>query len=321
MNAHERARDLQILERLRAAARGRSPGRGPDVAATEYDWARPHRFTPGQRARLEEFARRAARDIAKAVSSLTRTEVALAASPPAECYPAAARADDAKGYRVPLRDAAANPAGVLRLAAGPALRWVGQLLGGEGAAGAEPRDLSPLENALLLDLAAAMTRALSAASTGAGGPAIQHAEQVLPPDEPMPGPPDQDLWTLALRPQGDQDAGEITFVLRSELLGPIACAGEGATRAPTPAETREAVLHHLKQASVTVTACLGRVEVPVRDVVALESGDVLVLDTRHEEAVAITVEGQTVLRGSPVLCEGRYAVQVEDTRRHPRAKV
>jgi len=231
MNAHERARDLEILDRLRTAARGRGAARRPDVAAAEYDWARPHRFTPRQRARLEEFARRAARPVAKAVSALTRTEVALAASPPAECYAAAARADDAKGYRVPLRDAAGSPAGVLRLAAGPALRWVGQLLGGEGAAGAEPRDLSPLENALLLDLAAAMTRALSAACTAAGGPTLQHADQVLPPDEPMPGPPDQDLWTLALRPPGDQGAGEAAFFLRSELLDPIARPGEVAARA------------------------------------------------------------------------------------------
>lgn len=124
-----------------------------------------------------------------------------------------------------------------------------------------------------------------------------------------------------MRPDGDPNPGEITCFLRSELVEPLVAPAEAKRAAAGPDETRNEILQHLRHATVTATAHLGTLEIPVRDLMNLEPGDVLVLDTRQHEPIPILVAGRTVLRGSPVTSEGRYALRIEDLRRHQRVKV
>lgn len=323
MTANDREQDLVILERLRAQARrhgGGAPAPAP-VEAEDYDWGRPHHFAPAERRRLETFAQAAAERIARAVEELVRVDMPLTAAAPAECYAAATRTDDAKAFHVPLRDAEGNPAGLLRLPVAMGLRCVAKLLGTDGQADRQPADLSALETALLLDLAAVMTRALSAASIRAGGPAFQHVEQVLPPEQALPGSPDLPLAAITLRAEGDADSGQIVFFVRSELLRTLVGPPGPKQAAVSPDQIREHLGQHLRQATVTVTASLGAGMVSVRDLMTLEPGDVLVLETQSDEPIAVAVEGQTAWRGRPTTFEGRYAVQVDEARRHPRLKV
>ena len=321
MIANDREQDLVILERLRAQARRHGGGAPAPLEAEDYDWGRPHHFAPAERRCLETFAQAAAERIARAVEDLVRVDMPLTAAAPAECYAAATRTDDAKAFHVPLRDAEGNPAGLLRLPVAMGLRCVAKLLGTDGSADRQPADLSALETALLLDLAAVMTGALSAASVRAGGPAFQHVEQVLPPDQALPGPPDLPLVTITLQAEGDADAGQVVFSIRSELLRPLVGPPGPKQAAISPDETREHLGQHLRRATITVTASLGTGQVSVRDLMTLEPGDVLVLETQSDEPIAVAVEGQTVWRGRPAIFEGRYAVQVDEARRHPRLKV
>ncbi len=338
-----------IVAQLQAAAR-RRPKRPPAdpraaAAAEEYDWDRPHRFTAAERQRLSSLASRAADHVAAALGTMLAQDLRLAASASEERYAVPPASDAEPAYRLGLT-ADGRPVGTLVLPAETAVRWVDQLLGGQGDAEEAPRGLSAMEIALLLDVAAAAARGLSSALCEFGGPAIQAADEILRPGEvgrtpPVSETPGEELWQfdVAARagPEAADDAegeaeappaappepGEaaMTVAFQSEALeafvaGPV---GGGMT-AGTPSY-REAVLAHLRAAPVEATVRLGAAEVRVRDLMLLGPGDVVVLDTGVDDPLTLSVGDVGVLRGTPATSDGRYAVRVCEFRRYPRLDV
>jgi flagellar motor switch/type III secretory pathway protein FliN len=109
------------------------------------------------------------------------------------------------------------------------------------------------------------------------------------------------------------------LVLTSRFLEPLAAADPDAQAGPVDPETfTRAVRARIEAAPVAVQAVVGTASVPLGDFLALESGDVIVLDRERGETIDLTVEGRTVLRARPVLSAGRYAADVQDLRRHAR---
>ena len=112
------------------------------------------------------------------------------------------------------------------------------------------------------------------------------------------------------RPEAERGANLPMFV-RSELLDPI--AGLGASRRPEGPDrnAREDIVEHLRSVRVSAQAVLGKAVATMRDVMALEPGDVLLIQKKANEAIELTVQGRAVLSGLPVTCAGRYALLVE----------
>ena len=55
---------------------------------------------------------------------------------------------------------------------------------------------------------------------------------------------------------------------------------------------------------------LGSARATMREVMALQAGDVMILQTRIDEPVELTVQGRLVMRGHLATCEGKYAVKI-----------
>ena len=188
-----------ILTRMRQATRRRGPPPKPPENVVDYDWSRPHHFTAGQRGRLEAAARQIADHLGKALGPLLRSDTGFVAKPVDECFPSAVDPPDRPAYYVPLRSPDNAPVGGIRFPAPLAAAWVESLLGGTTSARTEVQDLSPLEAGLLLDIAAAMVKAISGACTAAGGTALRHEPSLATWAEALPVDPAEELCRLSFR--------------------------------------------------------------------------------------------------------------------------
>jgi flagellar motor switch protein FliM len=348
MSLDAQAMNLAIIEQLQtAAASGGHAKSAPDVAAAaveDYDWDRPHRFTPAALERLSALAEEAAERVAGALGRMLARDLSLAAGTRGERYGGPAEPDAAPAYRVALVSGG-TPVGTLFLPAGTAVRWVEQLLGAETDAEDEPRRLSEMETALLLDVAGAAAEGLSSTLQEFGGPALEVGDEVVPPDAkanpPLPAEtPGEELWQLDLSVAPPEEASDaeaddaatnsgseppavagataITVAFCSDALEPLVGTSQDGPEATAPDKRREAVLEHFRRAPVEATVHLGTAGVRVRDLVLLGEGDVVVLDTGANDPLSLSVDAAGVLRGTPVTCEGRYGLRVCEFRRHPR---
>ncbi len=120
-----------------------------------------------------------------------------------------------------------------------------------------------------------------------GAPAVELVEQALglaPSPEPRMGPEATDLPVLP-RPDLPQ-------------------LGEGAA----PGEQRD--LRLLADVQVELAVELGRVKLPLRDLLSLAPGAVLELDRAADAPVDVLVNGCLVARGEVVVIDGEFGVRV-----------
>jgi len=121
--------------------------------------------------------------------------------------------------------------------------------------------------------------------------------------------------------EADPDAAPTgpALLLASRFLEPLADddpAAHAASADPDAVHAR--IRARIEEAPVEVHADLGTASIGLGDLLALEPGDIVVLDRAVGETIDLSVDGQIVLRARPAVSAGQYAVQVQDLRRRPR---
>jgi flagellar motor switch protein FliM len=305
-----------------AVAAPAAPAVSDACPVVDYDWRAPRRFVAAERRKLADLAAKAAQCIATDVGGLLRRQLAFEAGPVTEHYAAALWNPAARPeYGVQLTDKAGRVCGMLGLPPQVAIGWVEQLLGGTSAAEGGLKALSFLESALLLDIAAAMVKAFSAASQELGGPALQHVESVALEQSPLQSRDGEEFCRFAFVTQTAHGRAEIGLAVFSDLLAAVADPALLKTKPRPPEELRKELMSHLAKTPVKVTAWIGRSTVTMRDVTVLEPGDVLLLSRAANDPIELLVMGNIVHMGRPVVCDGHYAVQVVERREWPRTNL
>ena len=126
--------------------------------------------------------------------------------------------------------------------------------------------------------------------------------------------PDEDLFQLCFLVQGTAGSGQVTLSVpflavkslppRSEVDEPDlgVAAGEAAAKA--------GLRENLNRAYVQLAVVLGTTDVKVQNLVAVEPGDVIVLDTCPGDPLDIRLNDAVRLRGHPGIAKGKYAVKL-----------
>jgi flagellar motor switch protein FliN/FliY len=104
---------------------------------------------------------------------------------------------------------------------------------------------------------------------------------------------------------GPQDFGEVLAPPLPDL-GPAT----GAQAAGRGLPTRDLSL--LADIPVEVAVEIGRLRMPLRDLLSLEPGAVLELDRAADAPVDVLVNGRLVARGEVVVIDGEFGVRVTD---------
>jgi len=300
------------LLRLLAQAQSSSGSDRPPPEAVDYDWATPSAFTSGQWERVETFAERLAHSAAAVLDEMLAEPTKLHVGQTTQHYASQLeeQGDLAGGYSGRLLDVEGATCGVIALSGDLARRWVAELLGGADGEPAGDREFSALEDTLVGDILAALTRALADAQGDSADGAFRLDEQVVRGSCGLPGDASRALTRIGLCPEGQPETRNVSLTVLSEALAGI--VDPQAARQPTGdgADSRTRLIEHLQAVPVTVSALLGDARISARDLVALERGDVLVMQRRVDEPIDLVVNDQAVLTGLPVTCKGRYALQI-----------
>ena len=80
----------------------------------------------------------------------------------------------------------------------------------------------------------------------------------------------------------------------------------------TTSSVKGGSIHHLMDVTVKLTAELGRVSMPIGEILKLGPGSVVGLDRSISEPVDLFVQGVLFARGEVVVVEGRFAVRIQE---------
>lgn len=156
-----------------------------------------------------------------------------------------------------------------------------------------------LERGILTDLMTRLTDT-ALASVATSRPAAGAAEL-------LDGPPEvDDAAAMCVLEFAAGEDGETVFALAVDSDA-IEAAGGGD---PDRARDTERIRSCIHRVPVRTSAWLGEARLPVRDILSLQPGDVVLLDGGAARPLDLKAAGRTILRGAPVRCGGRYALRV-----------
>jgi len=316
--------DREGLRRLMEAARSAPPSpallTGPQAdQARPFEWTSPHRFDQPMIQQLQAAGEKLAARRSADLQPLLRFDLQLKLVQVCEHYAwhLGAVLAPAGGYALPLTLADGQACGLVVLSDQKALALVEKLLGSTAAPTAS-RKLSPLESALLSDVLAALGRS-SEAGCREAGLNVKVAAKAVPAAEALPREGCDEYCRLALASSGD--AGEsVNVVFLSQLLANSEdssqpAGGDAGKAGPvSPERARQIMLDHVAAMPVRSQAILGTAFACFGEVLALQPGDVLVLDGRLQDPMELRVGRQVILHGRMVVAGGQYALQVVPAR-------
>jgi flagellar motor switch protein FliM len=289
----------------------------------EYDWRDPHYFNEDQLNRLAATMSQTAAHMAEVfvhfhhgtfdVSPVSITQHFASDLPN--------QAEMEHDYYLPFGPEKGPPCGFAVLSRETARTWVALLLGEAGPDRNSEQTLSPLEISLLSDLTTALVESFlvplqrhhhlqANRPLGQGQPSIQYELT-------------EEICRIAFRVKegGAEENAEVAFLLPGGTLA--ALVGQTTTAAPrvTPQEVARALMEHLLQMRVTLSARLAATSVRFREVLDLGPGDILLLGKSIEEPLELVVDDRTIFRGRPVKADGRCAVLVTQLAGHATQEV
>lgn len=304
-----------LIQKLLSAAHRRGPKPASDDA-TDYPFDRPNRFTRVQLERLDRFAARAAESAAARVGQALQAPASLVAGRWQQCFAGHLRqalpASLAQVAVIVGQDG--KPAGWIGISNACASRWLACLLGGfqspepadpqaDPEAEGEPRELSDLERDLLVDVAAGVIEALQEPVASFGAGSLGKAGGLS-------------TFGSACEADGVEEMCLLEFSAEAEGPACVALLIPAATAAALAGETASAAVEagvppmmaHVERTPIEARAMLSG-SAPMRDIIALTPGDVLVLDQRVDDAVDVEVDGRVVMRCHPVRSGGNVALR------------
>lgn len=301
--------DQAILQLLASA--GPPPPTPEETDVTDYDWDSPCVFTSSQIERLQRLAGSAAGEMSAALRARIHEDVELQPGPPIQRYAEQlfSEEDDTKRCYVSLATENSAKCGFMMVPGELANQWVAKVLGG---AGTEEKDLSSLESAILIDIVELLLVAFNRQFQPAGAQALWCGKDVSSSPVLSPDTPTEEYTILPFRTSGDDDHDEMQFMLTSDVLAPAAGADNKDTFSKSPGQIRKDIIAGIEQVGIEADAFLGETELTLREIMSLESGDVLLTDTEIGQVVVLTVNGVKVLYGYPIRCSGQYGLQVVD---------
>jgi flagellar motor switch/type III secretory pathway protein FliN len=277
-----------------------------------YDWRDPHCFNEDQRQRLAALAGQVAARMARTFAHFHSGEFSIAPLALTQHFAndLACLAGGEQDYHLTFGPEKGPACGFVVVPVATALAWVGLLLGDAEAGGSAPRALSSLEESLLSDLAGALVGDFLTALRP-----HHHLKIENPLCQGQPGIQyelTEELCRIALgvKKAGSEKTAEFTVVLPCNRLAALVGKATAAAARVSLPESSRALMEHLQQMPVTVTARLASTSVRFREMQDLGPGDILLLGKPLDEPLELVLDGRPAFGGRPARAEGRYAVVV-----------
>ncbi len=284
------------------------------IEATEYNWNQPHYFDRKQLNRLDEFTKKVAKAMAVKFVDFCHSQFDVTVVSTKQHF-AAELVDQAMesgqdDYYLAFGTDQSHPCGLISIPTKTAFIWATQLLGDpESEEEDSGRDLSRLEESLLLDLLSALIEAFSQKIWD-----FQPAKNIVRRLFPLELKGTEELCKITFDvKKTDQEKGSEAYILTlcSELETAVGKA-EHAVGAFSADDISKAILGHIQQMPVCITAQLDSIVLTLEEIMNLEVGDILLLDKKVNEPIELITSGRAALLGRPAKSAGKHAVLITE---------
>ena len=285
------------------------------IKATEYNRNQPHYFDRKQLNRLEEFTKKVARAMAvKFVdfchSEFDATVVSTIQHFAAELVNQAMESGQNDYYLSFGTDDQGHPCGLISIPTQTAFVWATQLLGDPASEEEDSgRDLSQLEESLLLDLLSALIGAFSH-KTWDFQPAKNIVRRLFPLE--LKGTEELCKITFDVKKTDEEKGIEAYILILCSKLEPVVGRAEQAVGEFSADDISKAILGKMQQMPVSITAQLASTVLTLEEALNLEVGDIFLLDKKVNEPIELITSGRTALLGRPAKSAGKYAVVITE---------
>jgi flagellar motor switch protein FliM len=293
-------------------------GSGPkedttQMEAADYDWQQPHYFSSEQLKRLDDIAKEAAKEIAEKFAKFCNNQFDVTVVSTTEHFAAQLRSQDLeckqKNYYLPFGSEQDHPFGLVSIPAQTAFIWATQLLGDSESEEDSGRDLSQLEESLLLDIASAILEAFSSPCENCNfQPDTNIVKRPLPLE--LQGTEALCKITFQVKKTDQENGSEAYILILCDKLEPILGKTIQAVGKTSPEDISKAILDRMQQMTVSVTAQLASTVLTFEEIMNLRPNDILLLDKRIDEPIDLIVDGRAVCHGWPAKSAGQYAVVI-----------
>ncbi|MHC4113293.1 MAG: FliM/FliN family flagellar motor switch protein [Planctomycetota bacterium] len=293
-------------------------GSGPkedtsQMEAAEYDWQQPHYFSSEQLKRLDDLTKEAAKEIAEKFAKFCNNQFDVTVVSTTEHFADQLRAQDLeskqKNYYLPFGSDQDHQYGLICIPAQTAFIWATQLLGDSESEEDTGRDLSQLEESLLLDIASAILEAFSSPCENCNfQPDTNIVKKPLPLE--LQGTEALCKITFQVKKADQENGSEAHVLMLCDKMEPMLGKTVKAVGKTSPEDISKAILDRMQQMTVSVTAQLASTVLTFEEIMNLRPNDILLLDKRIDEPIDLIVDDRAVCHGWPAKSAGQYAVVI-----------
>ena len=284
--------------------------------ATKYNWREPHYFNSEQLVKLDDFAQTAATAVAEKFSEFCRSElnVTIASTTQhfADEFPNQPSDSEQKDYYLPFGANQEQMYGLIGISGQAALNWARQLLGDSESEKDPGRDLSQLEESLLLDLVSALVEVFSGLDESFD---FHSAKSIAKGQWPLEMEGVEELCKISfdVKKADSEKSSEAYFLILCSELEPVAGKAEQDSADFSAEDVSKMILGHLQEIPVSITGQLASAVLTFEEIMDLQPDDILLLDKRVDQPTELIVGGRTVYYGYPAKSAGKYAVTITNT--------
>lgn len=304
------------IQQLLAAIGSEPAEDAKQVETAEYNWRRPRYFGGEQLKALDNFTEKVAAAAAEKFAALAHSKFNVTIVSTAQHYAnellSQIKAGEKSNYYLAFGTDSHHSCGLISISPQTAIILTTQLLGDSESEKGPDKDLSQLEESLLLDTASAFLEAFSASCDNC----------VLHPAKSFV----RGQWPLEL--QGTEEVCKIVFAVKKDQSGDSpelgllisCCEIERAAGITTQTagkfsakDISEAILEHIQQVPVPVTVQLASTILSFNEILNLQIDDILILDKKIDEPVELLVGDRAVCHGRPAKSAGEYAMVITES--------
>ena len=283
------------------------------IKATEYNWNQPHYFDRKQLNRLDEFTKKVARAMTVKFVDFCHTEFDVTVVSTMQHF-AAELIDQAMesgqdDYYLAFGTDPDHPCGLISIPIQTAFIWATQLLGDPESEEDSGRDLSQLEESLLLDLLSALIEAFSQ-KIWVFQPAKNIVRRLFPLE--LKGTEELCKIIFDVRKTDHEKGSEAYILILCSKLETAVGKAEQTVGEFSADDISKAILGHMQQMPVCITAQLASTVLTLEEIMSLEVGDILLLDKKVNEPIELITSGRTALLGRPAKSAGKHAVVITE---------
>jgi flagellar motor switch protein FliM len=297
-----------LMEAIRAG-NAADPGPPPQRRVVPFDLTRHRRAHPDELPSLDAIHQRLAAALAIGLSGWVRREIKVASGPAIPQRGSdVARILDASGSVVVLALGEGYGSAVALLEGNLAEQLLAAALGDRepAAAGGGPRRLTSVELLVLTRMLGLLSDGLAAAWADVARLRPEIARVESDPRMAAAALPDA-AATTAFSLKGVIE-GRLHLLLPMPLIE-RACRERAASRRDDAgARFSASIADALLDVAVELRVELGRRRIPMREVIALRPGDLLLLGSEETAPLPVFVQGRRKLAAAPVVASGHYAI-------------